>query len=463
MLYSIRKAVMIKKLLITLTFFATVSLFAQPYSLSECKRLALQNNVKSLNADLEVQSAVQTKRAAFTKFFPSVNANGGAFRFDTPFIDVDISNVDLSVSLTNSQYNIILQNLLDRYGAYLSEVNINMKMMKEGLIGGITAIQPVFAGGRIINGNKLAGAGIEAAQYKRELALDEIILKTEQNYWLVISLEEKMKTVRLVATLLDTLYKDVTLAYNQGIINKNDLLKVKIKQNELRSNRLQLENGIEMAKMALCQYIGVIYSDNVIFSDTLPNPEDPLKYKIDHQSVISNRTESKLLDLSVRAQNLQKKMVIGESMPQLGIGCGYLYNNVMGKNKTNAVLFASLKIPLSAWWEASHNIKKQQIQEKIAENNRRDLTELMLLQMEQSWNEVEEAYIQIGFANDAVAQAAENLKLSDDQYQSGVVTISELLEAQSLLQNCRNQYTEQCITYQIKLRSYLQMTGQSEK
>ena len=454
---------MIKKLILTLVLFVSASLFAQPYSLVECKRLALQNNVKAQNADLEIQSAIQTKRAAFTKFFPSVSANGGAFRSDAPFIDIDISNVDISVSLTNSQYNIILQSLLDRYGSYLSEVNINMQMMKEGLIGGITAVQPVFVGGRIINGNRLAGIGIEAAQYKREIALDEIILNTEKTYWLVISLKEKMKTIQLVSTLLDTLFKDVSLACDQGLVNKNDLLKVKIKQNELRSNRLQLDNGIAMAKMALCQYIGIIYSDNIVFTDTLTAPEQPWNHKIDHESIIHNRTESKLLDLSVKAANLQKKMVIGESMPQIGIGCGYLYNNIMGKNKTNAVIFASLKVPLSAWWESSHNIKKQQIQEEMAENNRRDLTEKMLLQMDQAWNEVEEAYIQIGFANDAVTQAVENLKLSTDQYQAGIVNISEMLEAQSLLQNCRNQYTEHCIIYQLKLRSYLQMTEQSSR
>ncbi|HPT40592.1 MAG TPA: TolC family protein, partial [Candidatus Paceibacterota bacterium] len=92
-----------------------------------------------------------------------------------------------------------------------------------------------------------------------------------------------------------------------------------------------------------------------------------------------------------------------------------------------------------------------------AENNREDKNELLLLQMQQAWNSVEESYSQILLAKEAMDEATQNLKVSTDYYRSGMKTISEVLEAQTLLQQARNQYTDHAIQYRIKLTSYLQM------
>ena len=62
--------------------------------------------------------------------------------------------------------------------------------MEKGLLGGVTAIQPVFAGGRIVKGNQLANLGIKAANYQYDIAKDELLMHTEQSYWLIVSLQE---------------------------------------------------------------------------------------------------------------------------------------------------------------------------------------------------------------------------------------------------------------------------------
>ena len=101
---------------------------------------------------------------------------------------------------------------------------------------------------------------------------------------------------------------------------------------------------------------------------------------------MQNRDEYKLLDLSVAAEQKRKQMLLGETMPQLAVGTAYLYNNLMEKNNTNAVVFATISIPISAWWEAGYNMQKQSLELAKAENNRRDLNEKLLLQMQQaSW------------------------------------------------------------------------------
>jgi len=429
-------------------------------SLDSCRKMALKNNAAVQNADIELMQAEKTKQAAFTKYFPQVSATGVAFKSNSSVIDMDAGDADIDVSFENQTINDIIQTLYANYWNYIPEATVNIQMMDDGLMGGLTALEPIYAGGRIRHGNQLAGIGIEAAALKKEMAASQVQLKTEENYWRIVSLKEKLNTISAAEMLLDTLFKDVNGAYQSGVIIENDLLKVKLKQNELKSKRMKVENGIALSTMALCQYTGIPYSDTLQFSDVIDFNDSimpPWTYQTSFQSAVQNREEYKLLDLSVQAEQKRKQMLIGESMPQVAIGAAYLYNNLMEKNNTNALVFATVSIPISAWWEADYNMQKQSLELQKAENTRRDLNEKLLLQMQQAWNDVTESYNQTLLAREAIGEATQNMKVAMDYYHAGMTTVSEVLESQTMLQQCRDNYVEQVVQYKIKLTAYLLM------
>ena len=159
-----------KKIIITIiALFFIIPVKAQ-YSLDSCKKMAILNNARVKNALLEVDAAGQTKKAAFTKYFPEISATGSAFKSNESFVDMDLNDVDLNVTFEDQRLNDILQTLYYNYGDYLPDATINAQMMDKGIVGGVTAVQPVFAGGRIVKGNQLAQLGVEAAlqmQYGR--------------------------------------------------------------------------------------------------------------------------------------------------------------------------------------------------------------------------------------------------------------------------------------------------------
>ena len=108
----------------------------------------------------------------------------------------------------------------------------------------------------------------------------------------------------------------------------------------------------------------------------------PSIYHVDHAEAVKGRIEYQLLDLSTDAERLKKKMLVGEVLPQIAVGAGYTCNTLMDKFKTNGLVFATLSIPISDWWEKSYDLKKQELNCTKAENQRRDLDEQMLLQMQ---------------------------------------------------------------------------------
>ena len=382
------------------------------------------------NARLDVKGAEEVRKEAFTKYFPSISATGGAFTSDNGMAELAL-----------------VPGLLE------------MTMAKNGVMGGVTAVQPVFAGGQILNNNKLAALAVEVSRYQMKQSENEVLLTVEQYYWLHVSLQEKRKTVSLLETLIDNLYKDVEASVRAGVANRNELLQVQLKKNSIASDRLKVDNNLRLSKMLLSQYIGLPEDDFTVqatLQEPLPSPET---YRIDLMSALPTTVAYKLLDKNVEASRLQYKLKVGQNLPSVGIGAGYMYHNILDTDHSFGMIFATVSVPLTDWWGGSHAIRKQKLKLKAAEYTRQDTNEKLLLQMQKLWNELEEAYKQAKISEESVKTAEENVRLSTDCYQVGTETLSDLLNAQSLLQQSRDQYTDDYTNYLIKRTEYLQATG----
>jgi outer membrane protein TolC len=128
-------------------------------------------------------------------------------------------------------------------------------------------------------------------------------------------------------------------------------------------------------------------------------------------------------------------------------------------DRTLGMVFGTVSIPISGWWEASHTLEERSIKEKIAENNMKDNSELLLLQMQKAWQDFTDAYKQVLLSEEAKAQAEENLKVNQDSYNNGMSNLSDLLEAQALQQQMNDQLTDAKASYRSKQIIYLQVTG----
>ena len=165
------------------------------------------------------------------------------------------------------------------------------------------------------------------------------------------------------------------------------------------------------------------------------------------------------MNLSVEAENLQKRMKLGEVLPQAAVGVGYMYNNFLEKHNANLIGFFTVSIPISDWWQNKYSMKYHKTKCEIAAQKRDDMQEKLMLQMQLAWNELVEAYSQVQLLEKTIDEAEANLKLVNDNYQAGMVSVSELLQSQTLLQQSKDQYTDAKINYKIKYLMYKQMVG----
>ena len=231
-------------------------LSAQTYTLEQLKDSALHNNVTIRSARYDIEAASQQRKEAFTKYFPNISGTGLWFNANkamaqTSFNLSEVMPPELSASLAP-----LAQFLPSEALAALADP-ISISMMKNGVIAGVQAVQPVFTGGRIVNGNKLAKVGEDVSRLQMQLSENEVEKTTEQYFRQMASLQEKMKTVEAAEALLNDIFKDVDIAVRAGVAMRNDLLQVQLRQNEIASQRLKIGNGLSLMRMLLSQYCGL--------------------------------------------------------------------------------------------------------------------------------------------------------------------------------------------------------------
>lgn len=436
-------------------------------SLDSCLAEAQRNHAKIRSAQYDLLQAKETKAAAFTKFFPTLSGNAIAFHSCNYLLDIHTAesgaNIDISANLDGVNYDgsALEQEIQRQFGDVLDRVEFDahLQMLDHGFFVGLAAIQPLFAGGRIVNGNKLAQLGIDVAEVQLLMSQDEVELNTLNNYYRVVALHEKKKVVDHGILLLDSLLRDAEAANEAGIIGRNDLLKVRLKRNELISAQLQLESGIILSTKALLQCIGRNFNDTEAHSflfDDLSSVNQQVV--LSTQNTIQNRPEYSLLEAANTAEQLKKRMLIGETLPQLALGATYGGSNLASNNlKWNGMVFATLQVPISAWWEASHNIKKHNLASQKQMLAQQEAIELMTLQQEQSANELTAASQQLTLSQQALSDAIENEAEVHHYYDAGMLGISDLLESQMLVQKAHSDVVDAQVDFQLKLARYRQL------
>ncbi len=436
-------------------------------TLDSCLSLAVQNNRNIRKSELAIEKAKEVKAQAFTKYFPQVHAQAGGYYAFDPLLEFDINDIG------NASVRDLLTTLYGNYGAALGLHN-TIAMCQYGYMVGATALQPVYMGGKIVAGNRLAQLGVEAAEKQAEMSNRDLLEQVEESYWLLVGLQEKQATVDAALALIDTIQHIAQTAVDAGLVLRTDLMQVELRRSEMERTQIQLSNGIRLATRALVQSVGLPQSvcDSVrvpsvdmavALSDSLP----PL-----YVDGATTTPEYTLLDMQVEAEKLRRRMTIADALPSVAVGAHYgfsraqanlLKGGMWGNDAGNGIVFAVLKVPITSWWEMSHKIREHSISVQQAELERDHTDELLSLRNQQTYDKLQEAYLLWQNNRRALSTAQENYRLSEVQYRAGTATISDLLMAQTTLLKAENELSDAYISYRVCLRRYNDLTNANKR
>ena len=278
---------------------------------------------------------------------------------------------------------------------------------------------------------------------------------------------EKQRTLDAADALLTDVAKDAETAVEAGVALRNDLLQVQLRQNEIQSQRLKLNNGIQLIQLLLAQVCGL--KSNPTPASACQEGESfglreedttPTSLLLDGRDLgVSQLPEYLLLQKNVEVANLQYMMEIGKPLPSLAVGAGYNYHNLLDNNRSFGMVFATASVPISDWWGGSHVLKRKRLEREKAREQLEENAQMLEIRIQKTRNDVIEAQSQLDIAQRSIQQADENLRIQRDTYHAGTSTMSDLLQAQLLLQQAKDQYTDAYVALQNARLAYRQAVG----
>ena len=412
------------------TFVLLLALFSTTYmqgqrtlTLEECRDLSIKNNKELQISGEKVRVAGYEKQAAATKYFPQVSAMGTYMRNQK-----DINLVD---GTTVAGLNQLLP--MDVSGFFHLDI-------QNVWLGTVSLVQPVFMGGKIIAYNQITRYARELAESMNDLKLQDLIYKTDETYWQVVSLVNKKKLADSYVSLLRKMDGDVQAMIDEGVATPADGLSVKVKLNEAEMAQTKVDNGLSLSRMALAQLCGLQLDEPVKLADenieSLDNPIDT-NAAVNVEEAFLNRQELKSLDYAVRIYEKKEKIALAEVLPNVALTANYLVtnpNSFNGYKNEFAGMFnvgVVVQVPLSGWWEGTYKRNAARAETHIRQLEFEDAKEKIELQVNQSVYKVNEAGKKLTASARNKEKAEENLRHATLGFEEGVIPALNLMEAQT--------------------------------
>ena len=402
--------------IILLSILCPSSLFAQKtLSLQQCREMALQYNKEMAASVKQTESALYTMKSYKGNFFPNFTANGMGL----------YSTADGGFGIEGGKMPVILYD----------------------------------AAGNLV---RMSVLGKEMAEMNEALTATEVILKTDKAYALVVKAQEMKKVADKYNAVLRELLSNVESAYKHGLKPQNDVLKVQVKLNESELSIRKAENALRLATMNLCHLIGKPLVSDIRISGNYPAVEKGMDVQV---SDISARPEYAILDKQVEIAGQQVRLNRSELLPKVGIMGSYDYvhgfelNDQMLMDKGSFSVLLNVSIPLFHFGERSNKVraaKAKLMQSRLEQEN---MNEQMMLELTQAANNLDEARLESELSDRSLLQAEENMKVSKSQYEVGLETLSDYLEAQALWQQAYETQVDAHFQLYLNYVEYLKAAG----
>ena len=182
-----------------------------------------------------------------------------------------------------------------------------------------------------------------------------------------------------------------------------------------------------------------------------------------HLTALENRTETQLLDIWVEKSELEKKIARASMQPVVLVGGTANYSKLLSEWNGKAIAFATVQIPISAFWSERRMYNWKKVEVEKAKDFRQDKRELISLQIQDAWDNLESTYRQTQIAKKSVERTEENLRINREHYLNGMTNMTELLDAQRQWQQALTSRNAANSEYLQAKTRYLILTGRREE
>lgn len=452
----------IREILFAAAVIFSINAQGQNLTLDSCRNMALRHNKSAQISSEALLAAQDLRKAAFTQFLPSFNA-AGMYMYNSKSLSVLSEDAVLPVGslssegkFTYSMDDIVTvpygdsrvpvnaqgqpttdpSQFVPKHVAYLPKDALTFDM-ENVFAAGIGFTQPIFMGGKILALYKMAKAAENLASITVDNNDINIMIQTDEAYWRVVSLQKKVDLAKEYNSLLQTTYNNVKAMKDEGVATNSDLLNVQVKLNESEMTLTKAENGLNLAKMLLNQICGMDLSQDYVLGDEVSLSDDDINLNANIKQEINNRPEALMLEENINIKRAEVDVARSRFMPNIAASGNYILSNpnlFNGFDKSFSGMFTvgvGITVPVFHFGDRVHTLRAAKHQLRIAEITKEETMEKLELQANMKQNSRNEASKQSAMAENNMLHAEENLRTAQIGFEEGVISTSDLMQAQT--------------------------------
>ena len=422
-------------------------------SLDSCRAMALRNNKQLLISKARIEGARYQKKEAKAAYLPALDFIGG-YTYNQK--NLSILGSDQLLPIKNANGDFLPEAALIPKEALTFDI-------QNVFFGALTLTQPVYMGGKIIALNNIANYASQLAVVQKEYEAENIVYEVDVAYWQVVSLGAKQRLAESYVALLDTLKYNVDAMIREGVATPSDQLRVEVNRNEAHVDLIKVKNGLSLSRMALAQLCGLpIDSDLRLEDEDNRSIVVPLFAENENiESVYARRKDIQQLELGVEVTHQQSRVELSTMLPKVSIIGTYEFTNpnmYSGFSKDFDGGFSvgvMVSVPLWHWGGNYNKYKASQTNETVMRLNLADAKEKVALQVQQASYKAQEAVKTYKTTLENLASANENLRQAQVGFKEGVMTIDNVMEAQTAWLKANSERVDAQIEVQL-CNTYLQ-------
>ena len=427
-----------KGLSAVLMIFGFSSVFAQQtVTLKQAIEYALQNKTDALKAKLEVTNADYKIAEAKAGALPKINGTA------------------------NLTYNPIIQ-----------EIVLAGQTLKMGqpwvAIAGVQLQQAVF-NQQVFIGLKAAKSTKEFYQLNAELTDEQIIERVSNAYFQVFTVEQNQQTLESSYASTEKVRNIIKSLFDNGLAKKIDLDRTNVNLTNIETNIKQTKNGVAQAKNALKFYMGMPIEKDI---QLVKEDMEITPHLLENTMSSDNRTEVKVLLKNKELLEYNKKATEAAYYPTVNLTANYNWQGIGEKfplvnGSSRGVRWSDysaiglgINVPVFNGFATKSKVQQAQIDlDKLNLDIQETKLSLDLAyqnaksQIENSLNTLEYQKANVALAEDVLANTKSN-------YQYGLATLTDLLDAENSLVQAKNNYTNAILDYKIAEVQYYKSKGE---
>jgi outer membrane protein len=303
----------------------------------------------------------------------------------------------------------------------------------------LTIRQNVWDGGMTTGGRRAAAFGLDAAIAGRERTRDAVALGALQAYWDAVLADAMLATAKDAEIAAGANAGAAGERVKEGLGVPSDRMQAEVRLAEVRTMRIQAQQGVTVARAALCVALGVPAGSEYELQppEVTAAPEEPANAEA---PAVARRADLRAIEARTEQARAAETIANAARLPQIGVQAQYELNgrSPFGNDGSNWTIGAAVRVPLFDGTETKYRLARARADRQHLEAMRDQATAGARLQLAAAEGDRNAATERLRTSGEAAGLAAEALRIVRERYDEGLAVMTELLGAEAALTQARS-------------------------